>query len=747
MNANIKKDRLLWVEWIKALALLWIFINHLSELYFGYPFVANPDVNWPPFSERLAQLLPLTSYGIWNIPANLLRYLGWFGDQGVQLFLIASGFGLTWGLLSRGVNSSISYKEFLQKRAARLYPLWWGVHAIFITTWLLTGWGLSLVDKNLYLSLLGLRITPESFYYFSPAWWYFGLILQLYLVFPLLWEGLRRLGPSRLLILTVVISLSIRALGLFTFTEYLDVWQRGGIFITRLPEFVFGMSFAAWLYQNPEQLSRRLRSVWTVLLSILAYAAGIAASLTLGGMIVAPFVLGVSVFILLYLVLEKIVPRLPSWLSESGNWVGQHSYSLYLVHHPVILRLVSMGALLTISTMVRSAAALVLTVILALLLEWGVEKVSALLGKQIKTTGLFKTIFRVAVVGVSFVALLILGELAVRRFDPQEIFGWGERASLEIDDQFGWKLTPSKETHLRWLSYDYMMKANSLGFPGPDFPMEKPAGTYRVLVTGDAFSSAEGVNTDQAWPRLLQTDLGSNVEVMNFAMTGYGPSQYARIVEKFTPVYKPDLIIVEVFVNDFFDAQMTDEQFQTSIGFFEPDQNGLYSIVRLENLRQYLRLDVAEPLGEMLLNKPRALGYFLGNFASFEKDMEPTISAGAQQMDEKLAQVQDVAEQNNAKVVVVMVPASIQVCKPDQLKYYPKNIDFGDSERFDQEMPQRLVSQITDKLGVPFVDLRNAFNTEQGCSYQSRNMHWTVTGHQLVAEYIASVLKQDKFIP
>lgn len=747
LDTNIKKDRLLWGEWIKALALIWIFINHLSELYFGYPFISNPDVNWPSFSERIAQLVPLTDYGIWNVPANLLRYFGWFGDQGVQLFLIMSGFGLTWGLLSRGVNSPISYKEFLKKRAARLYPLWWGVHVIFIVTWLLTGWGLSLVDKNLYLSLLGIRITPGLFYYFSPAWWYFGLIVQLYLAFPLLWEGLRRLGPSRLLFLTMIISFPIRAFGLFTFTEYLDIWQRGGVFITRLPEFVFGMSFAAWLYQNPEQLTRRSRSVWTILLAVVVYVAGIGASLSLGGMTFAPFMLGVSVFIILYILLEKALLRVPVWLSESGNWVGKHSYSLYLVHHPIILRLVSMGALLTISTMVRSVAALVLSVVLAIALEWGVSWVSALIQRQIQKAGLFKTILRYSIVGISLITLLFVGEFTVRGFAPQEVFGWGERTSLEPDDQFGWRLIPSKETHLRWLSYDYVVTANSLGFPAPDFPVEKNTGTYRILVTGDAFSSAEGVNTDQAWPRLLQNDLGNNVEVMNFAITGYGPSQYARVVERFTPIYKPDLIVIEVFVNDFFDVQTTDQQFQESIGFFEPDQNGLYSILRLEQLRRFLRVDIAEPLGETLLNKPRATGYFLGNFASFEKSMEPTIMDGTQQIAENLAQIKDVADQNNARLVVVMVPASIQVCKPGQLKYYPKNIDFDDSDRFDKEMPQRLVSQIATELGSPFFDLREAFKNGQECLYQSQNMHWTVTGHQVIAEYMANVLRQNESTP
>ena len=127
--------------------------------------------------------------------------------------------------------------------------------------------------------------------------------------------------------------------------------------------------------------------------------------------------------------------------------------------------------------------------------------------------------------------------------------------------------------------------------------------------------------------------------------------------------------------------------------------------------------------------------------------MESTITDGAEQIAENLAQIKKVAAQNNAKLVVVMVPASIQVCKPEQLRYYPRNIDFGDSDRFDQEIPQRLVSQITAKLGSPFFDLREAFQNEQKCEYQSQNMHWTATGHQIVAQYMANILRQNESIP
>jgi hypothetical protein len=219
------------------------------------------------------------------------------------------------------------------------------------------------------------------------------------------------------------------------------------------------------------------------------------------------------------------------------------------------------------------------------------------------------------------------------------------------------------------------------------------------------------------------------------------------VVKKFAPIYKPDLIIVEVFVNDFFDVLTTDQQFQESIGFYQPDQTGLYSVVRLEHLRRFLRIGVAEPLGEMILNKPRATGYFLGNFASFEKDMEPTIAAGAQQIADKLVQIQNVADQNKSKLVVVMVPASIQVCRPDQLKYYPRNIDFANPENYDQDLPQRSLSQIANSLEITVFDLRDAFRNQQECPYQSRNMHWTPAGHQLVADYLTTVLQEENDVP
>jgi hypothetical protein len=133
----------------------------------------------------------------------------------------------------------------------------------------------------------------------------------------------------------------------------------------------------------------------------------------------------------------------------------------------------------------------------------------------------------------------------VRRAAPREVWGWGERPSLEPSQTFGWRLRPATRTRLRWLGYDYVVRANALGFPGPNRPEERAPGMLRVLVTGDAFSSAEGVDTDRAWPR-LSSRRGRGPRRRRGAHPRddrYGPNQEAAVVREFVPRFRPDVVL------------------------------------------------------------------------------------------------------------------------------------------------------------------------------------------------------------
>jgi lysophospholipase L1-like esterase len=314
-------------------------------------------------------------------------------------------------------------------------------------------------------------------------------------------------------------------------------------------------------------------------------------------------------------------------------------------------------------------------------------------------------------------------------------------------------LKPALSTRLRWLGYDYRVEANSLGFPAPEYTIEKAPDTYRILVTGDAFSSAEGVDTDRSWVRQLEAAVQQQmperkVEVLNFAVTGYGPNQYAAVIEKYAPVYHPDLILVEMFVNDFSDALTSNAEFQTAIGFNLPDPFGWQARLHFMHLRNFVQVALAAPIAEWLTDTPAALGYALGNFGALENRPAADQARAEQAVADRLLQIAGVARQIGAAAAVVMAPASVQVCAPAQLSYYPRSVDLNDTRRYDLDRPQRIVQLLTQQVQVGYHDLRPVLKqlASEQCPYVPYNMHWTAAGHTAVAREVAAWLEQAGYL-
>jgi peptidoglycan/LPS O-acetylase OafA/YrhL len=359
---------LTWINAIKGAALVWIVCSHFVESTLGCPFIGNPDAQWPPFAARLAQLAPVHGHGLWDIPLNLVRYFGWLGDQGVALFLIVSGFGLAWGLLRRRGLQSVNVYGFYSRRALRIYPLWWATHLLFIAAWVLIGKGLTPFSIETWLSFLGVRCTPGLFYYFSPAWWYIGLLIQLYLVFPLLWQALIRWGAVKMLCAACLIAFVSRAIGfLVGWGDFIDIWSRGAYCVVRLPEFCFGIALALWFYSDRSGIERSIRSGGFIIATLSAYLLANGLSLTWAGMVVAPALLGIAGFFLLYNLFVSI--KSGGLTSRGFQWFGRHSYSIFLVHHPFIKFFINDKVRGAGHLVLAIAAAMVLTLIVSLLLE------------------------------------------------------------------------------------------------------------------------------------------------------------------------------------------------------------------------------------------------------------------------------------------------------------------------------------------------------------------------------------------
>jgi peptidoglycan/LPS O-acetylase OafA/YrhL len=167
--------------------------------------------------------------------------------MGVELFIIASGFGLYYSYLSR----KDPWPAFYKKRAVRVLPLYY-FFLLFI-------FGLSaFVDrqafyvsaeglKALFYHLLLLQTFNKSHLYYA-LFYFVAIIFQLYLLFPALIKLMKN-PAARLPILAVFLISSSAVSRILVFNNI----HFAGILITDfLPFFFLGMMIAQSVYSNED---------------------------------------------------------------------------------------------------------------------------------------------------------------------------------------------------------------------------------------------------------------------------------------------------------------------------------------------------------------------------------------------------------------------------------------------------------------------------------------------------------------
>jgi lysophospholipase L1-like esterase len=84
--------------------------------------------------------------------------------------------------------------------------------------------------------------------------------------------------------------------------------------------------------------------------------------------------------------------------------------------------------------------------------------------------------------------------------------------------------------------------------------VEKPEGTFRILLLGDSVSVGQGVREyENTYPAVLETYLrerGLEVELLNFAVTGYNTQQEVWTLNDKGLAFDPDLVLVGYCLND-----------------------------------------------------------------------------------------------------------------------------------------------------------------------------------------------------
>lgn len=362
-----------WLDFTKGFAMFWIILDHINWEIFGAFPISDPTNDWPSVAERLNQLQPLVGHGIWNGPLTLFHWFGGLGGWGVQLFLIASGFGLTWSLLRHG-DGAPDWRGYYVRRFWRIYPMWWVAHLVMLALGIIGAQGFAVdpTRPGVWASLLGLRIGGQQMYVFAASWWFVGMIIQFYALFPIFYWIFKRWGWQRFLAILLPVGIMVRALGLWVFDaplagmHYLDAWAHGAIFLSRLPEFVLGMALAGALRQDPPRLQRLLSARSLLVGAVVIYLPALALSLTVVGSALSSVLVALCNLILVRALAVAAERWLPS-MASAMRWCAVHSLSLCLVNSVVINLMIRHGIL---PDPTQVLAAVVAIIVSALALEW-----------------------------------------------------------------------------------------------------------------------------------------------------------------------------------------------------------------------------------------------------------------------------------------------------------------------------------------------------------------------------------------
>jgi len=312
--------RMIFIDLLRAVACLWVLDCHFHGIW----------------------LNNIRVYG-WNLKTLLVRIAG-FGGKGVDLFIVISGFCLFFPVLQRATKGDpFKVSVFYIRRIKRIFPVYYSALAISVV--LVTVPALrSLIasyrgpkDVVPYLLLMQ-NYMPDFIGRINGPLWSVALECQLYVVMPL-WVWLfRKSGVSLPLVISAIVSLLAGLLQPHGLT-----WHGFSPFVghglpARVFEFVAGMVAAVCV--------TRPRS-WHLPAAIAVILCAVPLAVTSQTRYAGPWLESAGVLFWGSAFASLVI--LASRLEQTGvlnhrclaplAWVGLISYSVYVIHFPVMLML------------------------------------------------------------------------------------------------------------------------------------------------------------------------------------------------------------------------------------------------------------------------------------------------------------------------------------------------------------------------------------------------------------------------
>jgi len=323
--------------------------------------------------------------------------------------------------------------------------------------------------------------------------------------------------------------------------------------------------------------------------------------------------------------------------------------------------------------------------------------------------------------------LLILGlwlsaflvpELVARLFMPAWSPAQENTRTLIPDREVGWLYQPHAEADTARVSGTFI--ANSLGLREAELGVkDKP----RVVFLGDSFTWGWGVPNGVRYTDRLQAAY-PRYHIVNAGINGYSTVQAALLLKKYHQQLMPDLVVLQVFHNDFI------ENLEMQAAYKKPYLDWNQDFI----LANYPVPEDVVGLGTKILlwignhtyfyRQLVVAGYVLMSKVGVELAMEPRDKIIDPPTEEML--------QGRGMTVAFELLRSF--CEQEKIPLMMISSDLSPYQL-------QVIHTLAQTHGIPHYFLTDrVFKNQRGFQLGDHAAHWNAYGHQLVADFIGPVM-------
>lgn len=313
-DRSTPRKRLTWIDLTKGLAILGIVFFHCFQNY--------PDrLDWVVALDRLGAKI---------------------GYGAVDVFFVIAGFNISYGLALKAKKNKLKkitthWRSWLFKRLNRLYPTYFLAIGMTLLLYAIVNQSREYYSFKFLLTLFGFAGSSSAF--INSGLWFFTVILQAYLITPIIFWVCKH-QARKILILGIVIGIFSKLICLLVPFEshlYWNLLQHNHIG-SYFSQFCLGLYWG--IIFSKHQSLRKIDKIATVslfIVSVFFYVLLIVTKTRIIYMQGFDIAFTPFIFLVCYLGFEYLAQfeKQVKYLFKGFSISGLYSYQIYLIHQPL----------------------------------------------------------------------------------------------------------------------------------------------------------------------------------------------------------------------------------------------------------------------------------------------------------------------------------------------------------------------------------------------------------------------------